>query len=189
MPRTSTQPRLDTLDPAKISAAAVASYREHLIDVVRWLPFETVNVSRIQATFGIRLAQLTLYAQHGEATGLYPDGEAGAFLAAESLSRTYHASCGTPQLSERDVAGLEPRAAHDPVALVFVAVRARQNLSQGAGVSVWQLAALSSRSTSHVYKCVKLGQISLTAGGLVPAPEACRWLRGLGVPGIAAKKA
>jgi hypothetical protein len=120
------------------------------------------------STLGLNLRDLVLYAQRGE--GPVAD-EATALLV--KMNRALG----------RDLPHAPLGVCRDELDLVARAVVGRALLAQGGDLAPAYLASLGGIEPEGVEQLAKLGEITMTSGGVVLHEEAVRWLVARGVPG------
>lgn len=188
MPRSTTRPRLATIDPATLAADVDERLVRYLGRLaVPLSPGLTLHVGHHgQSDMALTVSALVTYAQRGlpvwdwDTHGEARDGVQSV------VSTLYACPADTSIVGPLAETDLDDADLDDPLALVLVAAWARVQLADGEALTVRQLGALAGLDASVIRKMNKDGEITLT--GIRPcvadAAEARRWLGARGVKGL-----
>ena len=176
MARTSSAPRLATLDPREVGDGVARRALDHAAHVLLTIdpratwqadpPYLLAHTARL----------LTAYAQRGLAATDWQDHGCASDAVLDVCSALYTRAGDELGAGALDTTAEDPE---DPIAIVLLAAHARIRIDQRQAVPVRELAALASVSADYVRQLGKAGEIALSGrGGTLTATAAVarRWL-------------
>lgn len=184
MARTSSAPRLATLDPREVGDGVARRALDHAVHLLitidpraTWQadpPYLLAHTARL----------LTAYAQRGLAATDWQDHGCASDAVLDVCSALYTRAGDERSQLGAGVLDTTAEDPEDPIAIVLLAAHARIRIDQRQAVPVRELAALASVSADYVRQLSKAGELALSGrGGTLTATAAVarRWLTSRGL--------